>query len=367
MRSISDTISRMAAFNERSRLSSKSTRSDASALNVLSNFGTNPGDLAAKVYLPENLQKNAPLVVVLHGCTQTASAYDQHSGWSQLATEAGFALLYPEQRRSNNPNLCFNWFEPSDFSRGSGEALSIRQMIEAVVTAHSLDRKRIFITGLSAGGAMAAAMLASYPEVFSGGGIIAGLPFGSASTIPQAFDRMRGHGGPTDKDLQNLLRDASDHRGPWPSVSIWQGTDDRTVAASNAKAIASQWWGVHQIASAPTRSGTEGRNKFSVWCDDSGKAVLEVNMIAGMGHGTPIDSKVLGSPGAYMLDVEVSSTLSLARLWKIADMNNETSQPRTLGGSDSFGEGRPEAEVDTRANGVQAVIERALRSAGLMR
>jgi poly(hydroxyalkanoate) depolymerase family esterase len=100
---------------------------------------------------------------VLHGCTQTAAGYDHHSGWSKLADDAGFALLFPEQQRANNPNLCFNWFLPQNTTRDSGEALSIRQMIETMVVASDLDRTRIFVNGLSAGGTMAAAMLATYP------------------------------------------------------------------------------------------------------------------------------------------------------------------------------------------------------------
>ena len=101
---------------------------------------------------------------MLHGCTQTAADYDQGSGWSQLADRHGFVLLYPEQNRANNANLCFNWFEPGDIARGKGEALSIRQMIGAVAVAHGMDRDRVFVTGLSAGGAMASVMLATYPE-----------------------------------------------------------------------------------------------------------------------------------------------------------------------------------------------------------
>ncbi|RVD47672.1 PHB depolymerase family esterase, partial [Mesorhizobium sp. M7A.F.Ca.ET.027.03.2.1] len=113
--------------------------------------------------MPADLPDGAPLVVVLHGCTQNAAGYDRHSGWSQLADEGGFALLYPEQQRANNPNLCFNWFLPADTARDRGEVFSIRQMIETMVVAHGLDRKQIFVTGLSAGGAMAAAMIATYP------------------------------------------------------------------------------------------------------------------------------------------------------------------------------------------------------------
>lgn len=169
MRKVSDTIARLAAMRARQNTHPTSFIS-ADRLSTLGNFGSNPGALQARYHLPADLSCGAPLVVVLHGCTQNAAGYDHHSGWSQLADEAGFALLYPEQQRANNPNLCFNWFLPTDTARDRGEVFSIRQMIETMVVNHGLDRKRVFVTGLSAGGAMAAAMLATYPEVFAGGG-----------------------------------------------------------------------------------------------------------------------------------------------------------------------------------------------------
>lgn len=386
MRKISDTIARLAALQARNAASPVHLGAP-DRLSALTGFGSNPGALKAKSYLPHDLPEGAPLVVVLHGCTQSAAGYDHHSGWSQLADEAGFALLYPEQQRTNNPNLCFNWFQPADVRRHAGEALSIRQMIEAVVRAHGLDRKRIFVTGLSAGGAMAAAMLASYPDVFAGGAIIAGLAYGSAKTVPEAFDRMRGHGGPSDEELRRMLRDASAHRGPWPRISIWQGTSDQTVAASNAEAIATQWWGVHQIDSTPTQSFAEGRNARQSWCNASGEVVLEVNMIGGMGHGTPIDKNRCGTPGPYMLDVGISSTQKIARFWEIADGEVRPSAGSKrrdivahshlpLGSRSNAGPRIParSPEVSTAAkqeasptSGVQKIIEDALRTAGLMR
>ncbi len=134
---------------------------------------------------------------MLHGCTQSAAGYDYHAGWSQQADHAGFALLYPEQHHGNNPNLCFNWFRPGDTRRDAGEPLSIRQMMEAMVVAHGLDRDRIFVTGLSAGGAMASVMLATYPEVFAGGAVIAGPAYGCATSVPEAPDlHARPGGGP---------------------------------------------------------------------------------------------------------------------------------------------------------------------------
>ena len=108
-------------------------------------------------------------------------------------------LLLPEQTQANNPKTCFNWFLPGDTARDRGEALSIRQMIEKTIGAHGIDRSRVFVTGLSAGGAMTAAMLATYPEVFAAGAIIAGLPYGTAGNAQQAFESMfqgRSHTAP---------------------------------------------------------------------------------------------------------------------------------------------------------------------------
>lgn len=369
MRNVSDTIARLASFRARlGALAPDGVSSDR--LSILGDFGSNPGGLDARFYLPDAMAENAPLVVVLHGCTQTAGGYDAMSGWSRLADEAGFALLYPQQSRSNNPNLCFNWFAPEDAARDRGETLSIRQMVEAMIARHGLDGKRVFVTGLSAGGAMAVSLLSNYPEVFAGGGIIAGLPHGSAKTIPEAFDRMRGHGGPSEHELQRLLARASTHQGPWPRVSIWHGSADKTVAHSNADAIAGQWRGVHGLDDAPTHQTTAGPHTKRAWHDETGSTVLEINTIAGMGHGTPLDGE-LGAAGPYMLDVGISSTREIARFWGLA-----TTEARSSAGKKPNVEPRgvpraaaPPTDVprETVAAGPRKIIEDALRAAGLMR
>ena len=375
MRKISDTIARLAALQKRHTAASGGAGS-FNHLTALTGFGSNPGDLKARQYLPANLPNGAPLVVVLHGCTQDAAGYDHHSGWSRLADEAGFALLYPEQNRGNNPNLCFNWFLPEDARRDSGEALSIRQMVESMVVKHRLDRRRIFVCGLSAGGAMAAAMLASYPEVFAGGAIIAGLAYGGAKTVPEAFDRMRGHGGPTEVELQYLLRSATDHEGPWPRLSIWQGTADQTVAPSNAEALAGQWRAVHGVDRAPTYSTTNSRLTKHVWSNGAGDALIEVNMISGMGHGTPLGHDGLGRSGPYMLDVGISSTREISRFWRVANplrpvqarenQGDACLQSLASASAATKPSGEPEKQ-NSSAVGVKKIIEGALRSAGLMR
>src|SRR5690242_11597610 len=181
MRRLGPTVARLNALR---RASASALAEGGGRLTELEKFGSNPGALVARVYIPEDLPRGAPLVVVLHGCTQNASVYDRGSGWSQLADRHGFAVLFPEQTRSNNVNLCFNWYQPGDARRGRGEAASIAQMVRTLVRNHALDADRLFVNGLSAGGAMTAVMLACYPELFAGGAIIAGLAFGIADNVP---------------------------------------------------------------------------------------------------------------------------------------------------------------------------------------
>jgi len=191
-------------------------------------FGTNPGALRMFAFAPENLQHGAALVVVLHGCGQTAAGYDLGAGWSTLAKRYGFALLMPEQQPSNNAQGCFNWFNPEDTSRERGEACSIRQMIARMAGDYKVDPHRIFVTGLSAGGAMTSVMLATYPEVFAGGAIIAGLPFGVATNVREALNGMYQSPSRPAGELGDLVRKASGHKGPWPKISVWHGSADRT-------------------------------------------------------------------------------------------------------------------------------------------
>ncbi len=215
----------------------------SSDLREIHNFGSNPGALRMFTFVPPDLPAGSPLVVVLHGCAQTAAGYDLGAGWSTLAKRYGFALLLPEQQRSNNPNGCFNWFQTGDIERGHGEPLSIRQMIETMVAAHGVDRRRVFITGLSAGGAMTSVMLATYPDVFAGGAIIAGVPYGAATNVQQAFASMSQCPPRSARAWGDLVRGASSReekssshqKEVWPRLSVWHGGADTIVVPSNAR------------------------------------------------------------------------------------------------------------------------------------
>jgi poly(hydroxyalkanoate) depolymerase family esterase len=363
MRSISDTIERL------SKLRSAQSPSPlfAERLTDLSPFCSNRGALEAKIYIPKGLMPRAPLVVVLHGCTQTASAYDHGSGWSRLADDYGFAVLFPQQTRSNNANTCFNWFVPGDIRRDQGEAFSIRQMIETVTSRYDIDRSRIFVTGLSAGGAMANVMLATHPELFAGGAIIAGLPYGTATTVPEAFDRMRGQGLPGTAGLQTLLRSASKHDGPWPTISVWQGTKDHTVVPANAFAIIEQWRGVHGVEHSPATERID-RHQRIVWRGADGREVLELYQLGGMGHGTPIDAPSgYGKAGPYMLDVGISSTQHIARSWGlIASFEKQVNLEPEKSHEPPASTFQSQLSLE-KGTGIQQTIEKALRAAGLMK
>ena len=374
MRRLSDTISRLSSL----RASLPAAADGPSRLDELSGFGSNPGQLRGWTYAPEGSEGDAALVVVLHGCTQTAAGYDHGAGWSQLADRHGFALLFPEQQRSNNANLCFNWFEPGDTARGSGEALSIRQMIAALIERGGIDPARVFVTGLSAGGAMTSVMLATYPEVFAGGAIIAGLPYGTAGSVPEAFDRMRGHGGPDGRELAALVRRASDHAGAWPTVSIWHGSADRTVDSVNALAIAEQWRGVHGLAENARRTDTVSGHSRHSWSDGDGRALVQYYSVAGMGHGTPLKTSggdSCGTAGAHMLEAGISSTTQIARSWGLVPQGETRPQPIVVPpGAVAVRPVQKEALKAERLSaapkapiGVAKVIDDALRAAGLVR
>jgi poly(hydroxyalkanoate) depolymerase family esterase len=365
-----------------------------SPLVEIGRFGTNPGNLRMLSFVPAELQPSPALVVVLHGCGQTAAGYDLGAGWSTLAERFGFALLMPEQQRTNNANVCFNWFNPEDTSRDHGEACSIRQMIARMVADHGIDRHRIFVTGLSAGGAMTSAMLATYPDVFAAGAVIAGLPYGVASNVREALNGMLQSSSRPAGELGDLVRNASAHRGPWPKLSVWHGSADRTVNPGNADEIVKQWLDVHRLPAAPMSEGTVDGYPHQVWWNEDGETVVESYTITDMAHGTPLgladNDERYGAEGAFLIEAGISSSYHIASFFGLTGRISQPRAAETVAGKAA----RPAPQPSTprtpevaaalrpiatlhrpadpppprrRAIDVSAVITRALTAAGLMK
>ena len=340
----------------------------AGALVELASFGTNPGQLKGWLYLPPDLEPGAALVVALHGCTQSAADFAAGTGWNALADRHGFAVLYPEQQKANNGNCCFNWFEPDDITRGRGEVASIYQMTAHLVETQGLDNRRVHVMGLSAGGAMANAMLAAYPEIYNSGAIVAGLPYGIASTVGEALSVMRGRHPPTAQVLAARIRTAPIRRHAPPRVSVWQGGQDHTVRRSNAADIIDQWLSLYPDLDEPQLDYPADGVTHRTWRDASGHVQLEAYDIERMGHGWPVDPearKPLSQAAPYFLDAPVSGTARIARFFGLIDRRALALHERSAAATSP--EQEEEAGGGAGGQGLGGLIRDALKAVGFTR
>jgi poly(hydroxyalkanoate) depolymerase family esterase len=270
----------------------------AASVTEVTGFGTNPGNLRMFRYVPDGLPAGRPLVVALHGCTQDAG-YGTSSGWVALADRYRFSVLLPQQQTVNNSNKCFSWFQSFDITRGQGEAASIMQMVAKMTAGPA------YVTGLSAGGAMTSVLLAAYPEAFRGGGIVAGLPYGCATTVIDAFSCMNPGKNLTPQQWGDKVRAATPYNGPRPLVSIWHGTADFTVAVANQRELVGQWTNVHTTDAVADVTDTVAGYPHAVYRDAAGIPVVETHTITAMGHGQPVDpgagAQQCGTATAYVL------------------------------------------------------------------
>ena len=223
-----------------------------------------------RLYVPTNPGQPAPLLVMLHGCTQSAVDFAAGTRMNEVAEAQGAYVLYPVQVQSANAQRCWNWFNPADQARDGGEAALIAGMTRAVMTAHPIDPSRVFVAGLSAGGAQAAILAATYPELFAAAGIHSGLACGAASDVSSAFRAMRqGHAG------------QGRHR---TRTIVFHGDRDATVHPRNADAVADQ---VEADGKLETEQGVSAGGlgyTRTVQRDRSGRPVLERWLVHGAGH-----------------------------------------------------------------------------------
>lgn len=292
-------------------------------------FGPNPAKLRMFKHVPETLPPSPAMVVVLHHCFQTADDYVQETGWQMLSDRYGFLLLMPEQVSGNDPNLCFDWFSANQ-KRGENQPASIHSMIEKMAADYNVDRKRIFITGLSSGAGMATLMLAVYPEVFAGGGVIGNVPFRCARSFFESFYCMYVSKSREPEEWGDLVRTENSYEGPWPTLSVWHGDLDLIAIYPNAEEIIEQWTNLHGTDAVSDREDTvEGFPHYS-YEDASGRVVVEFYSLTDAGHSTPVDpSRGCGDTrqgfADFIHDYGICSSFYMARFWGLT--GEDTSWP----------------------------------------
>jgi feruloyl esterase len=256
------------------------------------------------------------LVILLHGCGQDGAHFAAETGWTVLADRLRFPLLLPQQEEANNAQRCFQWFHPSETARGQGEAGSIAAMTQSATSWFETDPRRVFIVGLSAGGAMAAALMAAYPELFTAGACIAGLPVGAARSGIQALLRMASAGldqHPEDWAAR-VRRDApAGFAGPWPRLSIWQGQADSTVAPENAQLLAEQWCALHGVRPDDMTARTSNGIRQQVWSNGPQRAV-ELWTLDDLPHAYPVGNRA-APPGRFISQAGIDATAAIARFF----------------------------------------------------
>jgi poly(hydroxyalkanoate) depolymerase family esterase len=227
------------------------------------------GTRGYKLYVPEAAAgRDVPLVVMLHGCTQTAADFAAGTRMNKLAERGGFLVAYPEQVAKANQRRCWNWFLPAHQRRDAGEPSLLAGITRQVMATHRVDPARVFVAGLSAGGAMAAVLAATYPDLYAAAGIHSGLPHRAARDVQSAYAAMR-QGPPA----------GAGGSGPGIPLIVFQGGRDTTVAPANAAALLGPWsrTATAEVAEGPGWTRRAYRNR-------DGKVVAEWWTVHALGH-----------------------------------------------------------------------------------
>lgn len=235
------------------------------------------GSRKYRLFVPSTKQPRG-LVVMLHGCKQTAEEFALGTDMNAVAERHGLLVAYPEQPSTENPMSCWNWFRPQDQSRQDGEAAVLSDLAKSVILEHGLESEGAWIAGLSAGGAMAVVLGATYPDVFSAVGVHSGLAYRCANDTNSAFAAMRGQHRPR--------RSAGAKHTFEPRLVVFHGSADQTVAPTNAAILwndALPSKGQGKTVSGSRTSG--GRAvQYRAFVGASGKVLLEEWIIDGAGH-----------------------------------------------------------------------------------
>jgi poly(hydroxyalkanoate) depolymerase family esterase len=236
--------------------------------------------LRYRLHIPAGLAGAAPMVVLLHGCEQDPDDFARGTRMDTLADTNGFVALYPEQPASENTLRCWNWFDPANQARGAGEPMIIADM---VTDAGSLaPASRVYAAGLSAGGALAVILGATYPDVFSAIAVHSGLEYAAASDATSALEAMASSGPPPDAQAAAATAAMGTFARSVP-VLVLHGDADRTVAPANGLQVATQWAITDGFTATPTAMETDQAGGRSVRRSTWGTTV-ELDQIADLGH-----------------------------------------------------------------------------------
>ncbi len=249
---------------------------------IAMSFSNEQGSRAYKLYIPSRHGDGPrPLIVMLHGCTQSADDFAAGTRMNFAAEAEGCFVVYPEQPAAANASRCWNWFKPSDQQRGHGEPALIAGITRQIMNDYGIDARRIYIAGLSAGGAAAAIMGETYPDLYAGVGVHSGLACGAARDLPSAFAAMNGR-GPVRASPGGVH---TRRRRALPTI-VFHGDQDTTVHPRNGtQVIARANTGEHSDASVEREMVSSGRRYTrSIKRDAGGRSVLEQWEIHGAGH-----------------------------------------------------------------------------------
>lgn len=239
-------------------------------------FRNSAGQRAYKLYVPPGVNGQArPLVVMLHGCTQDADDFAAGTAMNDAARKQGFYVLYPVQPRETNPQKCWNWFKHNHQQAGKGEPSILADMTRHVIAEYGIDTRRVYVAGLSAGGAMAAILANTYPQLYAAAGVHSGLAAGAAKDLPSALSAMKGIG----------VRPGAASSTPVPTI-VFHGDRDSTVHPANAGAVVAASAGADaRVQSLRVSGANQGRDSTKrVYTNAQGKVVAEYWEVHGAGH-----------------------------------------------------------------------------------
>ena len=278
-------------------------RADSSGIWQQYTYNGPAGSRPYFVYTPASYQVGTavPLIVMLHGCTQTPADFAAGTQMDQLADQKQFIVVYPQQTSTYNQEKCWNWFDPADQSRGSGEPAIIAGIVQAVEQTTSqwtIDTHRIYAAGLSAGAAMTVILGATYPDIFAAIGVQSGLEYQAATSSTEAYTALR-QGGPDPVRQGQAAYNAMGSAARVVPTITFHGTSDYLVYPINGEQVVRQWMQTDHLAShnaynasfnsptSTTNGQVAGGHSYSVytWNDNNGNEVQEYWLVNGMGHG----------------------------------------------------------------------------------